>query len=99
MVMANLPQKLPLDQMQTKWASQINPALANILMQGQLLQNIELINGVTYIDHKLGRQPQGWFLSAPKGPATVYQAAQQTNPTLTLTLISDAAITSDLWVF
>ena len=97
--MADLAQKLTLDQMQTKWASQLNPVLANLLVKGQLLQSQKLINGTTVINHKLGRNPQGWFLVAPQASASVYQAPQQPNPTLTLTLISNAAVTTDLWVF
>lgn len=94
-----LPQRLPIDQMQTTWANQINPVLANLLIQGQLLTNIQLANGTTAISHLLQRKLQGWFLVSPQGGATVYQASIQPNPTLTLTLVSSAAITTDLWVF
>src|ERR1700689_5475665 len=97
--MSTLPQQLTFPQLQTTWASQLNPVLANLLINGQLLPSIALNNGTTAINHKLGRQPQGWFLIAPQGAATVYQAAQQTNPTLTLTFVSDAAITTGFWVF
>lgn len=85
--------------MQTKWASQINPVLANLLVQGQLLTDISLINGTTAVNHKLGRIPNGWFLVSPMGAATVYQAAQQINPTLTLSLVSNTAIQTSVWVF
>lgn len=94
-----LPRNLDLPKMITTWATQLDPVLANLLVNGQLLKDIRLINGTTVINHKLGRIPQGWFLSAPKGAAAVYQAAQQPNPTLTLTVVSNAAITTDLWVF
>lgn len=94
-----LPKRLPKDQMETVWASEIEPILANLLVQGQLLSNVKLNNGSTVIDHKLGRKPIGWFLVAPQAAATVFQFASQPNPTLQLTLISNAAITSSLWVF
>jgi hypothetical protein len=94
-----LPQKQPLPLMQTSWANQINPVLANLLIQGQLLQNQQLIDGTTVINHKLGRTPLGWFLVSPQAAATVYQAAQQPNPNLTLTLVSSAAVTTSIWVF
>ena len=97
--MAQLPQNQTLPQMQSKWKSQLDPILANLLIQGQLLSNISLINGTTPVNHKLQRIPNGWFLIAPKGNAIVYQAASQPNPTLTLSLVSNAAITTDLWVF
>lgn len=94
-----LPQRLPLDQMQVNWATQLDPVIANLLVKGQLLKNVMLNNGTTVINHRLGRTPQGWFLSAPKGAATVYEASKQPNATLTLTVVSDAAITTDMWVY
>lgn len=97
--MSNLPQKQTLEQLSTKWASQLNPVLANLLVNGQLLDNVTLFSGTTVVNHKLGRQIQGWFLVSPLGAATVYEAAQQPNPTLTLTLVSNAAIQTGLWVF
>jgi hypothetical protein len=97
--MANLPLQQTLPQMQSKWKSQIDPVLSNLLIQGQLLPAQALINGTTVINHKLGRTPQGWFLVAPQASASVYQAAQQPNPTLTLTLVSNAAVTCSIWVF
>jgi len=94
-----LPQKLPYPLMCTTWASQIDPVLANLLVNGQLLTGQSLNNGTTVIDHKLGRKPNGWFLVSPQGAATVYQASSQPNPNLTLTLISNAAIQTSIWVF
>jgi hypothetical protein len=86
--------------MQTQWASQLDPVLANLLVQGQLLQNISLINGTTAINHKLGRKLQGWMIVGINGIAAVYdtQASNQT-PALTLQLVSNAAVTVNLWVF
>lgn len=94
-----LPQKQPLPLMQTSWAQQINPILANLLVRGQLLTGIELINGTTVINHKLGRIPNGWFPVSTQGLAMIGEAAQQPNPTLTLTLVSSAAVTTGIWVF
>lgn len=95
-----LPQKLPLDQMQTTWATALNPVVANPLVQGQLLTNITLANGNSVINHKLGRKLQGWFVVGINGPATIYdtQAGNQM-PELTLNLISNATCTVALWVF
>lgn len=96
---AKLPQKLPMDQMQTRWASQLNPVLSNLLIQGQLLKNQVLANGPNQINHELGRAPQGWFIVSPQGPARVSQAAYQVSPALILTLNSDAIVVTDIWVF
>ena len=97
--MANLPLQQTLPQLQSKWSTALNPVIANLLVNGQLISNISLINGTTVVNHKLGRNIQGWFLVSPQGAAIVYQAVRQPNPTLTITLVSNAAIVTDLWVF
>lgn len=98
--MSNLPIKLPLPQMQTQWKSQIDPVLANPLLQGQLLPNTSLTNGTTVVNHGLGRKLVGWFLVGVNAAVTVHdlQTANQT-PQLTLVLVSNAACTVNLWVF
>lgn len=95
----SLPKKLSWDMAQTVWGQELDPVLANLLIQGQLLVDMPLVNGTTVISHKLGRKPLGWFLVAPKAAGTVFQAASQLNPTLQLTLISNAALTTSIWVF
>ena len=97
--MPNLPQVSNVEQISSKWKSQLDPVLANLLINGQLLTNQVLINGTTVISHKLGRTPQGWFLVSPKAAALVYQAESQPNPTLTLSLTSDADVITNIWVF
>lgn len=97
--MSSLPLQQTLPQMQSKWKSILEPVLANLLINGQLLTNVQLINGSTPVNHKLGRIPNGWFLVSPLGAAMVYEAAMQPNPTLTLTLVSNAAIQTSIWVF
>ncbi len=95
-----LPQKLDLPQMQVKWATQIDPLISNPLTQGQLLQNVPLINGITVVNHKLGRKLIGWFIVGINAAATVYdsQASNQMQD-LTLVLNSNAVTTVNLWVF
>ena len=94
-----LPQKLSLPQMQTTWAKQLDPVISNPIVNGQLLKNVALVIGSNAVSHGLQRNLSGWFLVSPKRYATVYQAAQQPNPTLTLTLVASAAVTTDIWVF
>lgn len=83
--------------MQNRWASIINPLLDNPYMQGILLNSISLNNGVTVVNHKLGRKLQGWVLVDIDGAAEVYRSAPKND--LTLTLTSNAAVTCDLYVF
>lgn len=95
-----LPQGLPITQMQNTWATQLDPLIKNPLTQGQLLQNVVLINGTTVVNHKLGRKLTGWFIVGINGAATVFdnQASNQ-SPQLTLSLTSNAAVTVNIWVF
>lgn len=94
-----LPQKLDLAKMQTTWAQALNPIIANLLLQGQLLSNQELTTGTNTVNHKLGRNIIGWFLISPQGPAVIYQEAYQPNPSLFITLNSSADVVTGIWVF
>lgn len=83
--------------MQSTWAAQLNPVLANAFTNGLLLQPTALINGVTVIDHLLSRKMQGWVLVDQDAAASIYRSAPLNSQTLTLT--SDAPVTVTLWVF
>ena len=95
-----LPQKLNLPQMQTTWASQLDPIIANPIVNGNMLKNISLVAGSNTISHLLGRRLAGWIPTRVRAAATIYdtQDSNQT-PQLTLTLISSAAVVVDLMVF
>jgi len=95
--MATLPQKLPWEMAQTRWAQELNPVLANPILQGLQLTNVKLVSGTNVINHLLGQTQQGWFLTDINGAATVYRSAAFNN--LTLTLTSSAACTVNLWVY
>ena len=92
-----LPIKLPIDQMQTQWKSQIDPVLANPLTKGVALTDISLSSGSNSVSHKLQRLPQGWIITDIQGAATVYRSAPFND--LTLTLTSSAAVKVNLLVF
>lgn len=95
--MAQLPQKLPLDLMQTRWASLINPFLGNQLNQVQILEKVDLVSGVNTINHGLGRLQQGWFLLDIDAAAVIYRSQPFNDKTLVLT--SDATVTVNIGVF
>lgn len=83
--------------MQNAWAGILNPMLRNPSLQANLLTGIDLSNGATVINHKLGRMPQGWRIVDIDGAATIYRSAALND--LTLTLTSDAAVTVSIEVF
>jgi hypothetical protein len=93
----SLVQKLPLELMGTKWASELNPIIANPLNNVSILKNISLVSGSNVINHGLGQNQQGWFLIDIQGNAVVYRSAPFNN--LTLTLTSSAAVTCSIGVF
>lgn len=92
-----LPQGLSLNMMANRWASYLDPLLKNPMSSGVYVKDVALANGVTVINHKLGRLPQGWILIDIQGVATVYRSAAFND--LTLTLTSSAAVTASLYVF
>lgn len=83
--------------MQTRWASQLNPLLANPANNASILKGISLTIGSNVINHKLGHILQGWQIVDIDGVANIYRSAAKND--LTLTLTSDADVTVDLVVF
>ncbi len=93
----SLPLRLPKDQMESQWKSQIDPILANPTNSVQILKNINLSIGANVINHRLGQMLQGWYLVDINGPAVIYRSAPASD--LTLTLTSDAVVQISLGVF
>lgn len=96
-----LPQKLSLDLMQTQWAQQINPVLANPLSSTLILKNVSLTPGDNSVNHLLGQKLQGWFIVRMHGNfSQIYDTQDQNQiPNLTLQLNSSAAVIIDLVVY
>ena len=92
-----LPLNLLWSSAQTKWKSQLDPLMTNPLTNGQFIPNVALINGVTVINHKLGRQMLGYQICGQTAVANIYYSQPFNSKTLTLT--SSAAVTVNLWVF
>lgn len=92
-----LPLNLPQIMMQTKWKSVLDPLLLNPLNQVSILSNIVLSSGANIINHKLGRTPQGWFLTDIQEAAHIYRS--QPFNEKTLTLFSDGTVTVNVGVF
>lgn len=79
------------------WASTLNPIIAAPQSSALILKGVPLANGVTTINHRLGRTMQGWNIIDINGAATIYRS-QPLND-LTLTLTSNAAVTVSIEVF
>lgn len=83
--------------MQSGWATQLEPLIAFPPNKGKLIKDVVLAIGANKIDHRLGRQPQGWIIADINAAATVYRSEPFND--LTLTLTSNAAATAQIWVF
>lgn len=86
--------------LQATWKTQLDPVLANPLVQGQIIRSVPLQTGSNTINHGLGRKLQGWVIIRQRASGTVYDT-QDTNtmPALTLLLTASGAINVDLYVF
>jgi hypothetical protein len=95
-----LPQQLELPQMQTTWAQALNPVIANPIVKGLILEQVQLVTGTNVINHKLGRKLQGWYTTRVRSAVSLYDQ-QDTNqtPELTLIIVASAPATINLAVF
>lgn len=95
-----LPQKLSLVDTQTRWATDLNPIIDNAANNSLLLKNIKLSVGVNNINHKLGRQLQGWIPVRVRAASVVYdQQDSNSTPDKTLVLVASAPVTIDIEVY
>lgn len=92
-----LPLRLSWGLAQDRWASSLNPIIQFPPNQGTLLKNVSLDVGVNQVNHKLGRNQQGWIVTDIDAAAQIYRS-QPFNSTI-LTLTSDVACTINLWVY
>jgi len=73
------------------------------LLDGHLLEGIDLVNGDNSIAHKLGRELKGWIITRHRETASNIVDRQKTNTATdrTLRLNSSLAgtVTVDIWVF
>ncbi len=93
----SLPQRLPIDQMQIKWASDLDPLLKNLLIQGVLISSISISSGTNVINHRLGRKQIGYIITDQTAAAQLYRSQPLNN--LQLTLTSDNPCVISLWCF
>ena len=95
--MSKLTTKLPWDQSQPLWAAQLNPVIANPLVNGQLIQSISLVASTPLvIRHSLGQNPQGWLLTDTSADSTVWRDAWNDK---SITLEASADTTIGIWIF
>jgi hypothetical protein len=92
-----LPLKLTMDLMQTRWKSLLDPILENPINSISIIDNVALVIGNNVINHRLGRKQQGWLILDIDAASTIYRSADFNDKTLTLN--ASAAATIKLGVF
>ena len=84
--------------MLTQWKGQLDPVLANAILQGNSLGTITLnANTPKPFPHGLNRMPQGWFVTDLTSQAVIWRSAAFTSQLITLE--SSADTTLSVWVF
>lgn len=83
--------------MQTRWKATLIPLLRKPLNGLVILPNVVLASGANVINHRLGRDPQGWMVLDQNAAVTIYRSSPFNN--LTLGLTSSGAVTITLGVF
>ena len=92
-----LPLKLTMDLMQTRWKSLLDPILENPINSISIIDNVALVIGNNVINHRLGRKQQGWLILDIDAASTIYRSGDFNDKTLTLN--ASAAATIKLGVF
>ncbi len=85
--------------METAWASQINPVIENAVVKGVLQRGIKLVTGTNSINHKLGRNLQGYIITDMQDIYSQIFRTTSNTPNLTVNLTSSVDVTVDIYCF
>lgn len=85
--------------LQDKWASQLDPLLAQPTSHATIIQNV-VLSSSSVINHTLGRNLIGYQVIRQRGAASIYDR-QDTNlsPDKTLLLTSSSGVSVDILCF
>lgn len=87
----------PINRMQDNIINALQPLLTSEINYGIIIKDIILdgTNPVS-VDHRLGRQPQGWFIVDITAASGIFREAWDTR---TITLNASAATTISIYLF
>ena len=78
----------------------LRPVLDNQVLDGVLLQEVDLASGLNVIEHKLGRKLVGWFIVRLRANENIWDTQDSNQlPAKTLYLNATGAVTVDVYVF
>ena len=80
---------------------QFNQIITKELLDGQILTQVTLIPGkINRVQHKLGRQIEGWTIVRKRADARVWDVQDcEGNKSVYLALIVSHEVEVDIWVF
>jgi hypothetical protein len=66
------------------------------ILNGRLIENLDITTDSLRISHGLKRVPVGWFLATKDGNVNIWETARDSN---TLTLDSNGSARISIWIF
>lgn len=60
---------------------------------------VALANGANVVSHKLGRKPQGWFLTRKDAAVHVYETNAAPFTATSILLTASASVNVTIWIF
>jgi len=74
-------------------------SIASPLLAGRLVRNIEVSTTPAFIEHGLGREPLGFFVTDVRADISVWRGSTNPAPTRLLALVASASSTISIYVF
>ncbi len=87
-----------LNRVQDNIAVFANPITQLLLLDGVLIEDVDLTTSETKINHTLNRKPNGWIIVKKDAAQDVYESGS-TVPDRFLSLTASGNVTVSLWVF
>lgn len=87
---------IDVNRLQSQIEQVINPVLRTTLINGVLIKDVAITTAGATIEHKLGRQPQGWMITDKQGNTDIWRTAWSEK---FLTLDASGSTTFSVWVF
>lgn len=89
-----------LSMLQTQWSSQIDPVLAQPIVNGRVITGVSLVTGSNTINTLLSRKLQGWIIVSKSAASDIYDSQATNNMSdKTLILNSSAPCVVSILVF
>jgi hypothetical protein len=81
-----------LQRLQDNIAISLNPLVTSPTLNTQVLKSVSLSSGTNVINHKLGRNLQGWKITRMRDTFSQIYDSQDSNPNPTKTLILNSSV-------